>query len=263
MKRNAYILSATQADVLTISHIRHTERRRAILGRFRKLCGALMLAVAGIAQAAPVTYYFGGQLSYVDSNLSPTLAVGNGFSGSFTYESTAADSLPGDPNRGFYGPGPAFTVTINSLPFSITGGGAGSVGVEQLIGTDRFSVGSGDAPTTGSNINGYFAWSFTLFMSDSTGSAFDSDALPSSELNLALFDNSLFQLDFFNEQNLSPTASVGGRLTYLSLTDPNSGNAVPEPSTLHLLPLAMTIAGIAWITRRSQVVVRRRRIITV
>ena len=82
---------------------------------FGQLCGALALAAAGMAQAAPVTYFFGGQLSWIDSNLSTAFAIGDGFSGSFTYESTTADSVPGDPNRGFYGPGPAFTVTINSL----------------------------------------------------------------------------------------------------------------------------------------------------
>lgn len=210
-----------------------------------------MLAVAGIAQAAPVTYYFGGQLSYVDSNLSPTLAVGNGFSGSFTYESTAVDGLPGDPNRGAYAPGPAFTVTINSLPFSIAGGGSGSVMVQQLNGNDIFSVGSGDAPTAGPSINGYVASGFSLMMSDSTGLAFDSDALPSSELNFALFDNSNFELLFINDQNPLPQF-IFGRLTYLSLTDPNATTSIPEPGSLVLLIIGLAGLGLACLSKKCR-----------
>ena len=210
---------------------------------FGQLCGALALAAAGMAQAAPVTYFFGGQLSWIDSNLSTAFAIGDGFSGSFTYESTTADSVPGDPNRGFYGPGPAFTVTINSLPFSLVGGGSGSVAVVNESGRDSFSANSGNSTTTGGSINGYIPTLFVLLMDDYTGSAFNNDALPASEVDLALFDVSYFELFFANRKALDQGASVFGSLSYLSLTDPNATTSIPEPGSLALLVLGLAGLG--------------------
>ncbi len=228
----------------------HKALGQAPFGQLRQLCGVLVLAAAGIAQAAPVTYYFGGQLSWVDPNLSPTLAIGDGFSGSFNYESTTVDSLPSDPSRGSYGPGPAFTVTINSLPFSIVGGGTGSVAVyNDYFGIDRLSAGSDAA---GPSINGYSPEVFEINLQDPTQSTFSSDALPASELDLALFGTSNFALSFFNFDPLPlfPIAEIAGPLSYLSLTDPNAITSIPEPGSLALFGLGL--AGLGASIKRSR-----------
>lgn len=233
------------------------EGRQAGFGQLRQLCGMLALAAAGMVQAAPVTYYFGGQLSWVDPNLSPTLAIGDGFSGSFTYESTTADYFPGDPNHGMYVPGPAFAVTVNGLPFSIVGGGSGSVAVrnDYFGGYDQFIVGSGDSTTTGPNINGYAPSVFSLILQDNTSSAFSSDALPASELDLALFGTSNFALSFFNFDPLPlfPIADIAGPLSYLSLTDPNAITSIPEPGSLALLGLGLASLGYTARRNRSRI----------
>lgn len=57
MKQRPSILLAAPA----ISNATRLERQRTIFDQFRQLCGVLALLAAGIAQAAPVTYYFGGQ----------------------------------------------------------------------------------------------------------------------------------------------------------------------------------------------------------
>lgn len=49
-----------------------SERRNPHFAKLRQLCGALALAAAGLVQANPVTYYFGGQLSAVDPVLTPS-----------------------------------------------------------------------------------------------------------------------------------------------------------------------------------------------
>lgn len=246
MKRDTHNPLTNAASTLPLLHLPCPERRNQL----RQLCCVLALAAAGLVQAAPVTYYFGGHLSWVDPDLSPTLAVGNGFSGSFTYESTTADSAPSDPNQGFYPPGPAFTVTINGLPFSIAGGGSGSVAVyNDFFGIDRFSANSEAA---GPSINGYSPEVFEINLQDPTQSTFSSDALPASELDLALFGSSNFTLSFYNFDPLLlfPTAAIAGPLSYLSLTDPNAITSIPEPGSLVLLGLGL--AGLGASIKRSR-----------
>lgn len=242
MKQHPGILLAAPANTPGIVNAPRLERRRTIFDRFRQIFGVLAVLAAGMAQAAPVTYYFGGQLDYVDSHLSPALAAGNDFNGTFTYESTTADSSPADPNRGYYEPGPAFTVTVNGLPFSIVGGGSGSVAVyNDVFGDDTFSVGSADSAAMGSGINGYLPSSFTIHLNTTviTPSALSSDALPSSELDLALFDFSIFEIYFENQRQLFQLVNIAGPLSYLSLTDPNAATSIPEPGTPALLCLAL------------------------
>lgn len=209
---------------------------------FRRLCGVLALLAAAFAQASQVTYFFGGQLNYVDTQLTPSFAAGSQFSGSFTYESTTPDNAPLDPDSGYYLPGPPFSITLNGITVSHTGGGGGSVAVlNDLGGTDQFSVNALGVVTNGTVANGYVRPVFILLLEDISASAFASDALPSAELNLDSFSYSSVELSFFNLA--SDNASVRGQLNYLSLTNPNTATGIPEPGSLAMLALGLYALG--------------------
>lgn len=227
-----------------------SERRNPHFAKLRQLCGALALAAAGLVQANPVTYYFVGQLSAVDPVLTPSFAIGSHFSGSFTYESTTPDNTPLDPNRGFYPPGPAFTVTFNGITISHAVGGSGSVAVFNDLGGDRFSINANGSVTTGTVSGGYQFGGFHLYLYDITATALASDALPATELDLGLFGLAGIELSFFNPSALIDTTFVDGQLNYLSLTDPNTGSGIPEPGSLAMLALGLSALGYTTKRRR-------------
>jgi hypothetical protein len=86
--------------------------RTFIVGLF----GSLIALSAG---ASLVTFNFGGHLTLVSSPaLSSLFAIGDVFSGSFTFESTTPDSNPG-PNGGDYEPvDMTFSISVGSLSHS-------------------------------------------------------------------------------------------------------------------------------------------------
>lgn len=201
----------------------------------------LAIALPFTSHASQVTYYFGGTLNFADPLLSPTFDVGNSFHGSLTVEWTAVDIDP-NPQRGVFGPGPAFTVDINGITFSKASiGGAGGVTVgNDLGGLDSVSWNSKVA--TGTSVNGYTPTVFLLQLQDNEGTVFSSDQLPTAGIDLSQFEVARFELLF---QDLNPPAvlfdnvEIAGALDYLSLTDPNAVNTVPEPSSLALVLLAL------------------------
>ncbi len=82
---------------------------------------ALMVATAATttAKAAPVTFYFGGTFDAVPG--SPSLAEGDAFNGSFTFESTDADIFPGTLIEGLYvHSSTAIEATVNGFTLAAT-----------------------------------------------------------------------------------------------------------------------------------------------
>ena len=212
---------------------------------------SLLLTLAmmsGPVHAVPVTYYFGGILNYVNTALAPHFLVGNAFNGLFTFDSSAPD-LNSDPMRGAYAPGPAFSATVNGVHYTTTGGGVGSVSIDNNFGgTDLLSAGSVPLPAEMQpETGGYLPDSFGLVLYDSSGTALINDTLPLGGLHLDDFNVARFEMGFvlsrFAERSVRPDfASINGELSYISLTDP-SNNLVSEPGSALLL--AMGIAALA------------------
>ena len=213
---------------------------------------ALMVAAAATttAQAAAVTYYFGGTLDYVVGV--PSLSVGDSFTGSFTFESTSANlnSFPSPNTADYVDSSNAIEVTVNGYSFSSTNTsacgslGCGGIRVYNDVPTlgDHFEASNSvygiPAPVTGPNLAG-LGTSLSLFLGlqDSTGTVFNSTALPLS-LTLSSFDQTHFGL--INGSSGSPF----GSLTYLSTTAP-----VPEASTTAML--ALGLSALAFVRRRK------------
>jgi len=193
---------------------------------------------AAVADATPITFNFAGNVASVDSSLGSTFSVGQTLSGSYTFESTTADSEV-DPAFGLYGN------ALTTLSFTI-GSYIGTLGV----GASEFAVSNSPPPPTGIGdfydltadpVSGPSVGSdppktFALRVRDDTASALSSDALPVTPPDLAIFTSTTWFLLF------DSGAQVGGPLTSLTL-------AIPEPSSLVLFIYGL--AGLAlWARRR-------------
>ena len=213
---------------------------------------ALMVAAAATttAQAAAVTYYFGGTLDAVSGV--PSLSVGDSFTGSFTFESTSVNlnSFPSPNIADYVDSSSAIEVTVNGYSFSSVNTSAcasvacGGILVYNDAPTlgDYFQASSSVygilAPVTGPNLAGLgTSLSLVLALQDSTGTVFNSTALPLS-LTLSSFDQARFGL--IDGSSGSPT----GSLTYLSTTAP-----VPEASTSAML--ALGLSALTFVRRRK------------
>lgn len=199
--------------------------------------------VAATAQAAPITYTFGGTLGQVNESLRPSLAVGDAFTGSFSIESTAPDV--GIQQHGVYIAGYSMNVTVRGYSYS------SSVGNVEVIhdGTswDQFLVinvaglNGGVGPVTGPALGGLQPKSFNVLLWSSDSHVLNSTALPTS-LSLPSFDIAHHFAMIFDGDN----AVIAGTLT--SLTQITAA-PVPEASTSAMLALGL---GALAVVRRRQ-----------
>ena len=221
--------------------------------RYAPLAAACALMVAASAQAAAVTYYFGGVLDEVPDG--PSLAIGDAFTGSFTFESTAADFYPASQVNGTYF-GSSFSVegAVKNYSFSgieqsascVTTSCVGVTVLDQPNSLDFFQVvssvfGGPSASVTGPTLDGRPPFFLFCRLSDSAATVFDSDALP-SRLTLSSFDSGKFSIFFAGLNSNGGEAIASGPLAYLSTTAPLP---VPEASTSAMLALGLGALAVA------------------
>ena len=217
-------------------------------------CALMVAAVATTtAQAAAVTYNFGGTID--DVNSSPSFVIGDTFTGSFTYETTTVDSNP-DPGSGDYRAGLSISVLINGNSFSSSSAASDCPacgGIEVLESTPtrgfvdviyvqtQFVGGGAFSPVIGPNVDGFAPHLIELGLVGPT-TLYDNDLLPLS-LDLSSFTVARINIGF-SGQNFTQYAN--GPITYLTLV---STAPVPEASTAAML--ALGLGALAVVRRRK------------
>jgi len=231
--------------------------RRFLLG----LVGVVGLSLPIASSAAPVTWYFGGTLNSVSDDHAGSayafdeFSIGDSFSGSFTFESTASDSNP-SPNDGWYMPAPAMSVVVHGNYFWAAEGGVGDVSVHTdptlnsihaVVYSDYFSL---DPTIHGSVFRGplppdaIYPQEWHVNMYDTTGTVFSNDALPLAPPTLESFTEATFGM-WFRRIGLGGDLFIVGSLDYLSATAP-----IPEPETYAMLFAGLGLLG--YVARRRK-----------
>jgi hypothetical protein len=192
------------------------------------LAGLLAFVLPGAASAATITVNFTGTIIAVPTELSAGFTPFDAVSGSFQFDSTTLDTVA-NPNVGFY-PGPTnFSFTFGSYTATSPGGEPSHfIRVDDnlvlSITIDLYGVETRNV--TGASFGLFQPSRLTFILGDSTATAFESDALPTS-LDLSAFDSHSAAIVFANNGDL---IQVVADIT-----------SIAEPSTFALLGLTTVV----------------------
>jgi hypothetical protein len=182
----------------------------------KKSNGACVLALFVLissANASVVTFEFSGEVTQVPlDEVVGDLVSGNLIQGSFSFDTSAIDSIPGDPATGSFSWSAPFGMRVRIGAHDFSASAQLSIGILNSF-VDQYSVlatsDSGDL-------------TLELFFQDNTGNVFASDKLPLAPPPLAGFSQKDFHLDAISGDG---ETQADGELD--SLSSP----PVPEPST--------------------------------
>jgi len=169
--------------------------------------------LAGSAHADPVTFQFSGNVTDVLADDGFGITSGDAIRGTFSFDPSAADLVPGDPTIGIYEFSAPFGMDVVAGGHDFNASGLLSIGI---------AVGSVDLYTV-TAVGDSGNLDLQLFLQDSSGGVFPSDHLPSTPPSLNSFDLRDFHLI---DQLTDGQVQLDGHVT--SLTDPIA--ATPEPS---------------------------------
>ena len=212
---------------------------------------AAWLALAGAAQAAPVTLYFSGNFSLVVGAQASVLD-GQAFRGALTYDAARTPDFSGGNFLQYLLGAGAFTVSTTLGSGSSNGSGAIQQSWNVLIGTALNGTFVGDAFT----LSSLAAMDAGLSAFDRVGLALidaQSDVDDPFGLNLSAMPTriALSELNGAEFRLGNATSSAYGNLACLSTSSsacPGVTTSVPEPGSLALA--CMSLLGLAAVRRR-------------
>ncbi len=182
------------------------------------ICWAVLFLAPAATMAFDVTFGFTGVVTDVDAALAVEFSPGEVIVGSYTFESTTADSDPGDPVFGIYDNAiTTFTATFGG-DYTVTQGLDNDIFVGNGF-NDSYSVflTNPTAPTVaGLNLGALF-----ITLVDTDSAVFASDALPLTPPDLSAFEVNVSGTVFFDDPD---NKSMNFALTSLTL--------IPEPTAI-------------------------------
>ncbi|MFW6147968.1 MAG: PEP-CTERM sorting domain-containing protein [Thermodesulfobacteriota bacterium] len=198
------------------------KKHKLLLLCFMLVGGLLIFASPGNAQL--IDYCFEGNACYAFDNTN-TIDFGevDSYAGKVVYDSSIADSI-GDPTAGFYHDSiQEFTVTLGSSLFSLDVSGFNRIAVWDRNWDSIFFAADLSGPSAIGVIRA------SLELTDQDGTAFASDALPTS-INFSDFDSPVRLILGYSDSDFYVN---GTSLTMFHPCEPSS--SIPEPATMLLL----------------------------
>jgi hypothetical protein len=190
---------------------------------------ALAMLFGRDAHASAITFDFSGtvtQVPVLDPNdpFGGTIGFGTAFTGSYTFESTAADVDPSASGASYQASGSPYglSVTIGGNLFSASD----FLAVNLQNGFSDFYGVLACVGACGGDLT------ISLSFVDSTGGVLASTALPLVPPNLSSFDMATLALSGFVDGN---QVQIDGDITSLSGNGGGPADPVPEPATLVLM----------------------------
>jgi len=178
----------------------------------------LLTGATSRANAYPVTFEFSGTINSIgdpDGLLDGSIVVGSPFAGTFTFESTMTDDLPGDAHRGLYtSPAPPSSI------MSVSVGDYHFIGPSRELHVENWDKDSLVMRSYDFASEGFAITNMRVFFLDLQGTAMASDALPLAPPALAPFEVRDFSIS--GNAGGTPRFSFGGNVTVLT----------PEPVSL-------------------------------
>ena len=221
------------------------------MGKLKLLSALSVLLVSGQVGAAPINWSFSGVVTTVvdpTDLLDGSIITGSSFAGSYEFESTATDEFPNNLTFATYELPFSNLLTANVGNYDLSTGYKIDV-ADNFGGTDSYTLSWTISPSRQDPVFTNGTDTFTLGdinllglrLNDFSGTAFQSDALPVTLLDLGLFQSAEFSFAF----------DAGGEQSYFSASiDSLSVSPVPAPPTL-LLSLTGIIGFLGFSKRRK------------
>ena len=211
---------------------------------FIGLCSILITVLASTNTiAASTTISFSGVISGNEPLLNPVITLGDLISGQITYDTDSPDSNSSPETGSYYTAITAYEFNIGSFFGSSSGGRIfvndnKSINLSLTGDSINFSTNNNSNGLVGPNIGDWMLGAISVLLIDSSQSVFDSDALPSEQLDPLDFDIQQSIVVFTNISSPTSVISVG--------FDVQSFSVVPIPGAFWLFGTGLIgLVGIA------------------